>query len=161
MEKAAPAGPKIVEIDLHKLTLPELSHQKQQFDQELSYLQDSIHTLKVIQSKFQESRKSVEKAQKYSAGQKLLVPLTGSMYVDGEIAETDSFIINVGTGYYIRKNAEGAKDYFQRRLTYLIQQIETLQALGNEKSRIKDAIVGVMQTKIQALAQQAKAKEES
>lgn len=85
------------------------------------------------------------------------------MYVDGEIAETDSFIINVGTGYYIRKvrllivnclnflhiqhnvlisiciqNAEGAKDYFQRRLNYLTQQIETLQTLGNEKSRIKE-----------------------
>lgn len=33
MEKSSSAAPKVVEIDLNKLTLPELSHQKQQFDQ--------------------------------------------------------------------------------------------------------------------------------
>lgn len=25
------------------------------------------------------------------------------MYVDGQLAETNAFIINVGTGYYLRK----------------------------------------------------------
>lgn len=42
-------------------------------------LQDSIYTLKMAQSKFQESKKSIEKAQKYDLGQLLLVPLTGSV----------------------------------------------------------------------------------
>ncbi len=47
--------------------------------QELALLQDSIHTLKMAQSKFQESKKSIEKAQNYKASQPLLVPLTGSV----------------------------------------------------------------------------------
>lgn len=33
MEKSNDSGPKLVEIDLNKLTLPELSRQKQQLDQ--------------------------------------------------------------------------------------------------------------------------------
>ncbi|XKL67094.1 hypothetical protein PGB90_010514 [Kerria lacca] len=163
MEKPNCAIPRVVEIDLNKLTLPELTHEKQQIDQELAMLQDSIHTLKMAQGKFQESKKSIEKAQKYSSGQPLLVPLTSSMYVDGKIAEMDSFIINVGTGYYLRKNAEGAKDYFQRRLTYVTTQIEKIQAIGNERNRIKEAIISVLQAKVQAqfASQQAgNAKEE-
>ncbi|KAK7598346.1 hypothetical protein V9T40_006581 [Parthenolecanium corni] len=159
MEKSNDSGPKLVEIDLNKLTIPELSRQRQQLEQEIALLQDSIYTLKMAQSKFQESKKSIEKAQKYEAGQLLLVPLTGSMYVDGQIAETNSFIINVGTGYYLKKDAEGAKDYFQRRLTYVTSQIEKIQAIGSDRNRIKDAIVSVMQAKIQTqIAQQQASK---
>lgn len=33
MDKSNGAGPKLVEIDLNKLTLPELSREKQQLDQ--------------------------------------------------------------------------------------------------------------------------------
>lgn len=47
--------------------------------QEIALLQDSIHTLKMAQSKFQESKRSIEKAEKYKVGQPLLVPLTGSV----------------------------------------------------------------------------------
>lgn len=42
-------------------------------------LQSSIQTLKMAQSKFQESKKSIEKALQYTVGQPLLVPLTGSV----------------------------------------------------------------------------------
>lgn len=94
----------------------------------------------MAQTKFLESKKSIENTEKYSIGQPLLVPLTGSMYVDGKIADKNSFIINVGTGYYLKKDAEGAKEYFQRRLTYVTMQIEKLQALGNDRNRIKDVL---------------------
>ena len=38
-----------------------------------------------------------------SQGKKLLVPLTNSLYVDGELAETDKVIVDIGTGYYAEK----------------------------------------------------------
>lgn len=99
----------------------------------------------MAQGKFNESKKSIEKAQKYDVGQLLLVPLTGSvryyalcsnlirwswiivssakialfflpqMYVDGQIAESNSFIINVGTGYYLRKVSVVHKIILRRR----------------------------------------------
>lgn len=37
----------------------------------------------------------------FVAGQELLMPLTGSLYVRGALEDTDSVLINVGTGYYV------------------------------------------------------------
>lgn len=36
------------------------------------------------------------------------------------------------------KDADGAKEYFQRRLTYVTSQIEKIQAIGSERQRIRD-----------------------
>lgn len=71
--------------------------------QELNVFQDSLHTLKVAQGKFVESGESVEKMTPDIKGRTILVPLTGSMYVPGAIADTDKVIIDIGTGYYAQK----------------------------------------------------------
>lgn len=71
--------------------------------QELNVFQESLHTLKVAQGKFVESGESVEKMTPDIKGRTILVPLTGSMYVPGTIADTDNVIIDIGTGYYAQK----------------------------------------------------------
>ncbi len=38
------------------------------------------------------------------------------------------------------QDAEGAKDYFQRRLTYVTTQIEKIQTIGSEWQRMKEGI---------------------
>lgn len=65
--------------------------------------QDSLQTLKIAQGKFVESGESVEKMTPQTKGKTVLVPLTGSMYVPGIIADTDNVIIDIGTGYYAQK----------------------------------------------------------
>lgn len=59
--------------------------------------------MKIAQGKFVESGESVEKMTSDIKGRTILVPLTGSMYVPGTIADTDSVIIDIGTGYYAQK----------------------------------------------------------
>lgn len=65
--------------------------------------QDSLQTLKIAQGKFVESGESVEKITPESKGKTVLVPLTGSMYVPGVIADSENVIIDIGTGYYAKK----------------------------------------------------------
>lgn len=57
----------------------------------------------MAQGKFVESGESVEKITPATKGKTVLVPLTGSMYVPGTIADTDNVIIDIGTGYYAQK----------------------------------------------------------
>lgn len=37
------------------------------------------------------------------AGKPALIPLTGSLYVPGEIVNPDSVLVDVGTGYFVTK----------------------------------------------------------
>lgn len=37
------------------------------------------------------------------AGKEVLVPLTSSLYVPGRLADTEMVVVDIGTGYYVRK----------------------------------------------------------
>ena len=54
-------------------------------------------------------------------GKDILVPLTGSMYVPGTLEEGKKVVVDVGTGYYVEKDIAGAKDYFNRKVTYTLR----------------------------------------
>lgn len=71
----------------------------------MGVFQDSLETLKVAQNKLTESGESLKKITKNTLGAEILVPLSASMYVPGRIANVESIIIDIGTGYYIRKVA--------------------------------------------------------
>ncbi|XP_047505072.1 probable prefoldin subunit 5 [Pieris napi] len=148
----APA-PGMHQIDLSKLNLNQLAQLKQQLDQELNVFQDSLQTLKIAQRKFVESGESVEKLKPETKGRTLLVPLTGSMYVPGTIADSENVIIDIGTGYYAQKNIAGAKDYFDRKVKFVTEQMEKIQVLGIEKTKVREAICMMIEMKVQAQAQ--------
>lgn len=136
------------QIDLANLNIPQLSSLKQQLDQELNLFQESLTSLKVAQSKFQNSGETLEKINPEMEGDTILVPLTGSMYVPGKLYDTDKLIIDVGTRYYVEKDSKSAKDYFQRKVKFVTEQMEKIQYLGLEKSRIRDTIVELMELKL-------------
>lgn len=54
----------------------------------------------MAQMKFRESEQSLERITPETKGETILVPLTGSMYVPGTIADVEHVLIDIGTGYY-------------------------------------------------------------
>ncbi|XP_012266775.2 prefoldin subunit 5 [Athalia rosae] len=156
---SANEGPKLEQIDLTNLNLQQLTQLKQNLDQELGVFQDSLQALKIAQNKFQESGTSLGKINPRAKGKEILVPLTSSMYVTGKLANTETVIVDIGTGYYAEKDIQGAKDYFTRRVNYVTEQMEKIQQIGLEKSRIREAIREVMEMKMQE--QRAAMKESS
>ncbi|XP_018562427.1 prefoldin subunit 5 [Anoplophora glabripennis] len=136
------------QIDLTTLNIQQLSTLKQQLDQELNLFQESLASLKVAQSKFQNSGETLEKVTPETEGKDILVPLTGSMYVPGKLHDTNKVIIDVGTRYYVEKDIDAAKDYFQRKIKFVTEQMEKIQYLGLEKSKIRDAIVEIAEMKL-------------
>lgn len=82
-------------------------------------------------------------------GNEILVPLTSSMYVNGKLADANNVIVDIGTGYYAEKNIEDAKDYFKRRVEYVTEQMEKIQQIGLERSRLREAAVNTIEKKLQ------------
>lgn len=37
------------------------------------------------------------------AGKEILIPLTSSLYVPGKLTDVENVVIDVGTGYYVKK----------------------------------------------------------
>nr|XP_034184077.1 prefoldin subunit 5 [Osmia lignaria]XP_034184078.1 prefoldin subunit 5 [Osmia lignaria]XP_034184079.1 prefoldin subunit 5 [Osmia lignaria] len=142
-------APHLQQIDLTTLNLQQLTSLKQQLDLDLGIFQDSLQTLKIAQTKFQESGSCLEKITPAMEGNEVLVPLTGSMYVVGKLADTSNVLFDIGTGYYIQKNVSDAKEYFERRVSYITTQLENIQQLGLEKSKIRDAVVDTIEMKLQ------------
>ena len=48
------------------------------------------------------------------------------------------------------QNINGGIDYFKRKVDFVTGQMEKIQAIGIEKSKVRDAIVEVMEIKLQA-----------
>ena len=148
------SGDKPEQIDLAKLSPEQLMQIKQEFEQEISSIQESLQTLYNCKAKYATSKESLEAFQPDWQNRQILVPLTSSMYVPGKIKDLDNFVIDVGTGYYVEKNLEGSKDYFKRRVEYVQEQIEKIENIQMQKSRFLNAVIGVIEIKQSAAVKQ-------
>ena len=72
----------------------------------------------------------------------------------GRVKDINSFIVDIGTGYYVEKDRDSAKEYFKGRVDFVGDQLEKIEYIGYEKSQIRDAIMEVMTIKVQQLKAQ-------
>ncbi|KAG1942616.1 prefoldin subunit 5 [Rhinichthys klamathensis goyatoka] len=141
-------------VNLTELSLPQLEGLKTQLDQETEFLSSSIGQLKVVQTKYVEAKDSLNVLNKSNEGKELLVPLTSSMYVPGKLNDVNHVLVDVGTGYFVEKNVEDGKEFFKRKIDFLTKQIEKIQPALQEKHAMKQAVVEVMNMKLQQLHSQ-------
>ncbi|XP_056130217.1 prefoldin subunit 5 [Lampris incognitus] len=144
-------------VNLAELALPQLEGLKTQLDQEIEFLTSSIGQLKVVATKYVEAKHCLNVLNKSNEGKELLVPLTSSMYVPGTLNDLEHVLVDVGTGYFVEKNAEDSKTFFKRKIDFLTKQIEKIQPALQEKHAMKQAVIEVMNIKIHQLQQSQQA----
>ena len=138
-------------INLFELPVPQLQAVRQQIDEEIQVLTQSFAKLKQAQLKFRdilETLKNLENGQ-------VLLPLTNSLYVDGELSNTDKVIVDIGTGYYVEKNLEEAKDYYTRKSEYLVGNLAKLEENVNQRHNQLKVVSQVLIEKANSQQQQA------
>ncbi|CAG0921062.1 unnamed protein product [Notodromas monacha] len=143
-------------ININQLSLPQLNQLKQQLDQEIELFTGSLQQLKMAESKFQESANNLAelKADGGNAISKdLLVPLSSSMYVQGQITDRERVMIEIGTGYYVTMDFNRASDYFKRKVAFVNTQMNKVQEAGQEKFKIRSAVEELLRQKIQSQMQ--------
>jgi len=84
-------------------------------------------------------------------GKTILVPLTSSLYVPGQLADTDKVIIDVGTGFYVEKvlrhkhafrfsriltpeTCSEAQRFYDLKIEDLTKNLKSLEGIVQEKS---------------------------
>ncbi|KAL7989868.1 hypothetical protein Chor_012534 [Crotalus horridus] len=77
--------------------------------------------------------------------------LISTMYVPGKLSDVSHVLLDVGTGYYVEKKVDEARDFFKRKIDFLTKQIEKIQPALQEKHAMKQAVIEMMNQKIQQL----------
>jgi len=145
---SAEASKKPQIIDLSKLDLQGLTALKNSLDQEVQFFNESLQQLKMAQMKYSESGECVDKITSEDEGAEMLVPLTSCMYVPGRAINVDKILINMGTGYYVEKDKEGAGKFFERKVKFLTEQIVKVQGIASEKTKLREVVLDMMQMKV-------------
>ncbi|KAL5509324.1 hypothetical protein EMCRGX_G004666 [Ephydatia muelleri] len=143
-------------VNLSQLGVPQLEQIKTQLEEDLSLLSSSMQQLKAVQQRLKDSKESLDYINPKNSGAQVLVPLTSSMYVPGTLRSNDSVIVEIGTGYYVRKTLKDAVAFFERRIDYVTRNLENLQLGLIEKHKIREAVLATMQMKLQGQLVQQK-----
>ena len=149
------AGDNVQAVGLAQLPVPQLNQLRSQFEEEEQMLTQSLAQLKGVQSRFMESQEAVSKLSKKETGKDVLVPLTSSMYVPGQLADTEKVMIDIGTGYHVKMSISEAKAYFVRITEYITKKMEIVQKNLIEKDKLRQITTEILQLKIQAQQQSA------
>jgi len=158
-DSAMPGGPG-KEMDISKVNPQQLQQLHQSLEQEIQNLNVSFQTLQTVNAKFKESEMAVDKMSQCSGTSQVLVPLTSSMYVPGEIEDKDKLLVDIGAAYYAEKDCKGATKYLQRKQVSVNENIEKVGKLMNSKKLQLQVVTMELQKRMAAImeAQQQQAK---
>ncbi|KAG5998059.1 hypothetical protein E4U52_001894 [Claviceps spartinae] len=142
-------------INLDTLEPQQLSQVKQQLDEELEHLTTSYAQLHGAQNKFKECLRCVDSRTKFAddktaSSNSVLVPLTNSLYVKGEISNNETVLVDVGTGFLIEKKLKAARDFYEDKSNGLASNLKELEAIVQRKQANVRAVEEVLRHKIMA-----------
>lgn len=121
-----------------------------QTDAEIDTLVESYKDLQDAKQKFKESLDSIKIQRDLPNDKSILVPLTGSMYVPGHISNTNEFLLDIGTQYLVEKDADGAIDYFERKMKFIDVQLAKFSQLLQTRLQAKQQATATAQAAVAA-----------
>lgn len=114
-------------------------------DVEIETLVESYKDLYDAKQKFKESMEAIKTQRELPNDKSILVPLTGSMYVPGHITNTNEFLLDIGTQYLVEKDADGAIDYFERKMKFIDVQLAKFSQLLQTRMQAKQVAAAAAQ----------------
>ncbi|KAM3477073.1 hypothetical protein MY5147_002889 [Beauveria neobassiana] len=152
-------------VNLDALEPQQLAQVKKQLDEELEHLTSSFSQLHGAQGKFNEclrcvnsrseSKRSEEEAHanadiitRVTGSNEVLVPLTNSLYVRGEFTNTETVLVDVGTGFLVEKKLESAATFYENKIKELTHSLKELEAIVQQKQMNVRTIEEVLRQKL-------------
>ncbi|KAL0939428.1 byr1-binding protein bob1 [Colletotrichum truncatum] len=136
-------------INLETLDAQQLSQVKKQLEEELEHLTSSFAQLHSAQTKFRECLRCVKARPGAHEGEKsVLVPLTNSLYVRGELSDPRHVIVDVGTGFYVEKDTESAESFYEAKVQQLQNNIQDLEVIVQRKTSNVRSVEEVLRQKV-------------
>ncbi|TQS32838.1 hypothetical protein Golomagni_06835 [Golovinomyces magnicellulatus] len=121
-------------VNLDTLEPQQLAQVKKQLDEELEHLTSSFAQLHGAQNKFKDCLRCVNSRMEASESAKsVLVPLTNSLYVRGELTNSETVMVDVGTGFLIEKKLKSAAQFYEDKVKELTENLKDLEGVVQQK----------------------------
>lgn len=148
-----PATPPRQQIDLSQLQPQQLVEVRKQLDQEINHFTQSLQALQAAQLKLRDCVASIDKMEK-ATNDDLLVPITSSLYIPGRMVKKNNYIVDIGTGYYVEKDADDAKKVYQAKITKLTEDGKVLRDILLNKNESMNSVNLMLRNKMIQYEQQ-------
>jgi len=139
-------------VDIGSLPVAQLSQVKKQLDDEIQHLTSSYSSLRSAQNKFKDCASSIRNGITAPA-KPLLVPLTTSLYVPGQLADTEHVLVDVGTGFYVEKTLDQAIKFYEGKVEEVGKNVKDLETIVNQKSQSLRVVEEVLRQKMMSQQQ--------
>ncbi|ODV81405.1 subunit of tubulin prefoldin [Suhomyces tanzawaensis NRRL Y-17324] len=139
------------QIDLTKLQPQQLVEVRKQIDQEIQHFTQSLQALQTAQAKLRDCVASIdnlEKSQDGTGSKDLLVPLTSSLYLPGQVVKKNEYLVDIGTGYFVEKNAPDAKKVYDVKIVKLSEDGAKLKDILMSKNEMLNRVNMVLRDKM-------------
>lgn len=142
------------EINPMAMSLDQLSYYKNQQEEDIHELNRQLEALVGAKNRYMSAKNTIGEMGEKTEGNKMLVPLNSSLYVEGVATETDKVIVELGTGYFVEKNIPDAIELMDRKLALVSSSISAVEISSIDKRKTLDKIVQFIQYKISLANQQ-------
>ncbi|WLF77963.1 subunit of tubulin prefoldin [Lodderomyces elongisporus] len=135
-------------IDLNALPPQQLVEFRKNIDQEIAHFTQSLQALQTAQSKLKDCISSINNLEKSKDNDDMLVPLTSSLYIPGKSVSKQDYLVDIGTGYYVEKNAEDARKVYDKKIKKLDEDGKKLKDILVQKNEILNGINLILRRKV-------------
>lgn len=133
-------------IDILQLEPQQILEIRKSTEQEIQHFTQSLQALQTAQSKLQDCVNTIDNMEA-SEGGDLLVPMTALLYLPGKVAQKDRFMVDIGTGYFVEKDADSARKVYKKKLTKLGEDSKKLKEILVQKNEIMNNLTLVLRKK--------------
>lgn len=136
------------QINLAELSVEQLSGLKQRVEAEARQIEGSVAALAEAGERYARSLQTA-RTLGADAPQRLLIPLTSSMYAHGVTKGDGMLTVDLGTGFFARLPAKEAEAVLERKLDYVRTNLSAFKTQLRGKRSTLAAVSQVLQVRIQ------------
>ena len=126
--------------NLAALSTQELSQARNVTDSNLKVMIESYGQLKHVFKRLEDTKVLISNLKTKPSGVKTLVPLSNNLFIPGTIKNTNKFMLDIGTGYYVDADAEAALKHTEHDLAYVKENADKVGKQIEEKTKLREQI---------------------
>lgn len=134
----------------NKCTVEQLNQIGQRVQQELQFYQTSLDTFQALRNECSKNEDVARRLKYAVVGHEGLLPLTGTMYVEGRLIDPSRLIVNIGADYFAEISNDQAMNFYRRKIDFLGQKVIELRALAEQSRATQLQIMSVLKEKQEA-----------
>ena len=144
-------------VDVMQLPPADLQKLRTSLTEDVQTITQNYGNLKMAHSKYGQALEALTDITPENKDKRIMVPLTSSLYVPGQLSNIETVLVEVGTGYYVEKQIPDAKTFIQSKIEMIQGNLAKVAGALSGKRRDLDAVSSILQQKLQAQYQQQSA----